>query len=358
MPRRSSAPAQQAEGDPVVRHARRARFRPEERREGRRRLDGPARRVAELLRHHEPVPRLRLEERLGARVERVRVGIPDQAVDGGDLGRPRDQADQEDAARVDAPDVDRAGEAEGEARIEVEAVQLAEETLVVAGGAPRDAPRGGLATRSPVRWARSGTVSQSAGNGLGEPAPTSNCAWTRGGAARRARRGRAPTRPRARPPRGARAPPGGSGGRRARLTVAGLARSRPPGHLDGREVTEAVDPADEHRPVVAPERVGRDLPDVGRREAHREAAAAAGRAVRVAPVEQHPVVERHLPRAERHRHRPRLVDQPVRHLLVDAEEVARARRTCRARGCPGDGSRESRSCTRSPRRRRRSRSRR
>ena len=62
--------AEEAEGRAMLRAEGRPAARPEDRREARRRLDGPAGRVAELARHHEPVARLRLEEALGTRVER------------------------------------------------------------------------------------------------------------------------------------------------------------------------------------------------------------------------------------------------------------------------------------------------
>ena len=74
-PRRSSAPRSRRKPTRWSRAA--GGPSPERRnsREARRRLDGPPRRVAKLARDHEAVARLRLEQGLGARVEREGVGI-------------------------------------------------------------------------------------------------------------------------------------------------------------------------------------------------------------------------------------------------------------------------------------------
>src|SRR5262249_47569756 len=106
--------------------------RAQERGEAWRRLDGPSSRVPQLTGHDEAVARLRLEQALRMRGERERVGVPDDAVDARELGRPCDETDQEDAARGDARHIDRTGEAHREARVEIEAVQLGEESHFVA----------------------------------------------------------------------------------------------------------------------------------------------------------------------------------------------------------------------------------
>ena len=141
--------AKQAEGRTMLRRQGRPAARPEHRREARRRLDGPTGRIAEIARHDEPVEGLGLEEALGTRVEGEGVRIPDETVHARELGRPRSETDQEHAARADARHVDHAREAERDAGVEVEAVQLGEQTQVVADRASRNAGRGRIRQPAP-----------------------------------------------------------------------------------------------------------------------------------------------------------------------------------------------------------------
>ena len=210
------------------------------------------------------------------------VRIPDEAVHARELGRSRSETDEEHAARADARHVDRAREAERNAGVEVEAVQLGDETQVVADRASR------TAGRERIRQPASGPLGVV---GNGEPVGGER-ARRRGveieprldrrrHLCRAAPAGSAPssaaitTAPRIpmRPQRAADRPHGRPPRIHGRVVTAPLGRSAgppscrsgAPGHLDRGEVAVAIGAAHEDRAIVAAERVRGHLADVGRR---------------------------------------------------------------------------------------------